>query len=292
VPGISGIVVAPVTPMQDDLSLDEDGLRRLVVHLVESGIHGLTPCAMTGEAESLNMEEHQRVLRAVIDAADKAVPVYSGIGRPSLLETREMIAFAEEIGSDGLFVIPPFCNSYTHDEGMEFFEDVAARTSLPVMIYNCPPYSGIDFSPVDHARLAELPNVIATKEGNQAQLHNTVLAVGDSMSVFTARDSYLLGSLSVGAVGIVSFAANVAPSLLLSLYQAFTTGDIAEAQELHNALAPLVDALVARSYPLMIKTALNLLGLPAGPARRISSEISGAEERRLRELLEPLGALV
>jgi 4-hydroxy-tetrahydrodipicolinate synthase len=268
--------------MNDDLSLDEDGLARLIEHLIDAGVHGLTPCAMTGEAESLNLDEHERVLRVVAETANGRVPVFAGIGRPSILETRLLLEAAEDAGSDGLFLIPPFCNSYTKDEALRFYEDVAARTSLPIMMYNCPPYSGIDFSPSDHADLAKIPTMVATKEGNQGQLQNTVLATADQMSVFTARDSYLLSSLAVGAVGVVSFAANVAPQLLVRLYDAFLVGRLDEAQELHRTLVPIVDALVARSYPLMIKTAMSLLGLPAGPARRIATPITEVELDRLR----------
>jgi 4-hydroxy-tetrahydrodipicolinate synthase len=283
--GLTGIVVAPVTPMRRDLSIDLDGLRVLVDHLVGAGVHALTPCAMTAEVETLDLDEHREVLRVTVETVAGRVPVYSGVGRASILETRSLVAYAEDIGSDGLFLITPYCNSYTKDEALQYYEDIAVRASVPIMIYNCPGYSGINLTPEDHARLAGIDNIVATKEGNQGQLQDTVLATAERMAVFTARDSYLLPSLALGAEGVVSFAANVVPQLLLDLYAAAQDGNWARARELHGALCPLVNALVARSYPLMIKTAMSLLNLPAGPARRIGGGATPEEVTRLMSVL-------
>ena len=271
--------------MHADLSVDFDGLRSVIELLTEAGVDALTPCAMTAEAETLSLDEHREVLRITVEANAGRAVVYAGVGRPSIIETRELIAFAGEIGSDGLFVITPFCNSYTKDEALRYYEDVAARTDLPVMIYNCPGYSGIDLSPDDHRRLSSVANIVATKEGNQDQLQATVKATDGQMAVFTARDSYLLPSLEAGAVGVVSFAANVAPKLLVDLYAAAQSGDTVRAQELNEVLVPLVMALVSRSYPLMIKTAMGLVGLPAGPARRIEGGATPEEVEALRRVI-------
>lgn len=276
--------------MRADLSIDFDGLRVLVNHFVEAGVHALTPCAMTAEAESLDLEEHRQVLRVTVETVAGRVPVYSGVGRASIRETRSLVAFAQDAGSDGLFVITPYCNSYTKDEVLQYYEDIAIRASIPVMIYNCPSYSGINLAPEDHARLAGIDSIVATKEGNQAQLHDTLLATAGRMAVFSARDSYLLPSLALGAEGVVSFAANVAPQLLLDLYAAAQDGNWTRARELHESLCPLVDALVGRSYPLMIKTAMSLLDLPAGPARRIGGGATAEEVKRLRSVLLAVAA--
>lgn len=289
---LRGVVVAPVTPMNNDLSVDYGGIRSIIEHLIDAGVSGFTACAMTAEAESLSLEEQEAVLAAVVESVAGRVPVYSGVGRPSILETRRLISVAEEIGSNGLFVITPYCNAYTKAEAIAYLRDVATRTSLPIMIYNCPAYSRIDLTPEDHSALSEIANIVATKEGNQGQLHDTVLATEGRMSVFTARDSYLLPSLALGAVGVVSFAANVAPRLLVELYEAVQQGDTARASELHAVLSPLVNALVARSYPLMIKAAMELNGLAAGPARRIEQPLAATEVERLRSALEAAQAEV
>jgi 4-hydroxy-tetrahydrodipicolinate synthase len=271
--------------MHDDMSLDIDGLQRLVDHLIGQGIHGLTPCAVTGEAESLSLDEQKQVLRATVEAAAHRVPVYSGIGRSSLLETLALVPYAEEIGSDGLFVITPFCNGYSVAEVDAYYRELARRTALPIMIYNCPGYSKINISPSMSASLAGVPNIVATKEGNQDQLHETVLATGNRLAVFTARDSYLLPSMAVGATGVVSFAANVAPALLVRLYDAVRSGDLPLARDLHCRVTVLVRALVARSYPTMIKEAMRLAGLPSGALRRTGVPVTSEERAVLQDAL-------
>ncbi|MGA7087986.1 MAG: dihydrodipicolinate synthase family protein [Candidatus Dormiibacterota bacterium] len=275
-----GVVVAPVTPMNKDLSVDLVGLRELTRYLVKSGVTGFTACAVTAETETLSVDEHRAVLRAVVEAADHQVPVYCGIGRGSLLETRGLVGFVESIGGDGLFVITPYASAYSLDEVSAYFRDVAGRTTLPVMLYNCPGYSGVNIPPSTVAELASIENILSIKEGEQSQLQADLASVEKTgFDVFTARDSYLLESLSAGAAGVISFAANVAPTLLVALDNAWSEGRAREAQDLHERVVALVRILVTRSYPLFIKAAMNEIGLPAGPCRRI--ELSLTDEERV-----------
>lgn len=278
-----GIVVAPVTPMNADLSVDHGGLRALVDHLVTSGVHGLTPCAITAETETLTLTEQRDVLRTVVETVAGRVPVYCGVGRPSILEVRALSSYVDEIGGDGLFVITPYASAHVLDEVLDHFREVAAGTRLPVMIYNTPGYAGVNITPKAAATLSEIPNIVATKEGLQDQLHDTVRAVGERMAVLTGRDSYLLSSMVVGARGVVSFAANVAPELLVELYDTVQAGRFEAARALHERVASLVEVLVSRSYPVMIKEAMAVRGLPAGPARRVAGGASAAERQAIRE---------
>jgi 4-hydroxy-tetrahydrodipicolinate synthase len=287
---VSGVYVAPVTPMNANLTVDVEGLRALVDFLIESGVHGLTPGAVTAEVETLSLAEHRQVLAAATEAAAGRVPVYAGIGRPSILELRELAGYAEGIGADGLFVITPYASAHTIDEVERHYADLADRSALPLMMYNCPGYSGVNIPPPVAARLAALPTVVATKEGQQDQLHETVRYAGVSMSVFTARDSYLLPSMIVGAQGVVSFAANVAPGLIVELYEAARSGDLSRARELHAATSSLVEVLVSRSYPVMIKEAMAALGLPSGPPRRVAGSLSRDELARMTAILDKLAA--
>jgi 4-hydroxy-tetrahydrodipicolinate synthase len=291
VPHPEGIVVAPVTPMNDDLSVNYDALAADVDRLVRAGIHGLTPCAVTAEAETLSMEEHRRVLATVVAANAGRVPVYCGIGRPSLLELRELVDHVHSIGADGLFVISPYASSHSIAEVQAHYEDVAERSGLPTIIYNCPGYSGVNIPPRVSAQLAEHPMIVGIKEGQQGQLHDTVRLVDDRMAVLTARDSYLLPSLVVGATGVVSFAANVAPELHVALFDAVQKGDLALARRMHNGVCQLVEALVARSYPVLIKEGMRMQGHPVGPARRVATRIDDDERDRLRLALEATAAL-
>jgi len=291
VPSPEGIVVAPVTPMNDDLSVNYDALASDVDRLIRAGVHGLTPCAVTAEVETLSMEEHRRVLATVVAANAGRVPVYCGIGRPSLLELRELVDHVHSIGADGLFVITPYASAHSLAEVEAHYKDVVERSGLPTIIYNCPGYSGVNIPPQVSARLAEHPMIVGIKEGQQSQLHDTVRLVGDRMAVLTARDSYLLPSLVIGATGVVSFAANVAPELHVALYDAVLRGDLKLARRMHDGIGQLVEALVARSYPLLIKEGMRMQGHPVGPVRRVASPIEKSEQERLRLALEATSAL-
>jgi 4-hydroxy-tetrahydrodipicolinate synthase len=288
-----GIVVAPVTPMNKDLSVDLLGLRQLTRYLVKSGVTGFTACAVTAETETLSLDEHRAVLQAVVEASDHQVPVYCGIGRGSLLETRELVDFVESIGGDGLFVITPYASAYTLDEVSAYFRDVAGRTKLPVMLYNCPGYSGVNIPPSTVAELASIENILSIKEGEQSQLQADLASVEKTaFDVFTARDSFLLESLSAGAAGVISFAANVAPSLLVALDKAWSEGRAKDAQDLHERVVALVRILVKRSYPVFIKAAMNEIGLPAGPCRRVDLGLTNDERVMMLGVLEKVQATV
>lgn len=284
---MQGIVVAPVTPMNHDLSIDLGGLGELIRFLVSSGVDGFTACAVTAETETLSVDEHKAVLQRVVEAAEHRVPVYCGIGRASILETRELVPLVDEIGGDGLFVITPYASAYSLDEACAYLRDLAARTELPLMLYNCPGYSGVALSPERVAQLGTIANIVAIKEGNQSQLRDDLALASDlAFDVFTARDSFLLESRDAGASGVISFAANVAPALLVALDRAWREGREADAKTLNLRVAALVEVLVRRSYPVFIKAAMNEMGLPAGPCRRIEVGLSNEERRALRGGIE------
>jgi 4-hydroxy-tetrahydrodipicolinate synthase len=277
--------------MNDDLSVNYDALAADVDRLIRAGIHGLTPCAVTAEVETLSMEEHRRTLTTVVEAAAGRVPVYCGIGRPSLLELRDLVEHVHAIAADGLFVITPYASAYSLTEVELHYEDVVNRSGLPTVIYNCPGYSNVNITPQVAARLAEHPLIVGIKEGQQSQLHDTVRLVGDRMAVLTARDSYLLPSLAIGATGVVSFAANLAPELHVALFDAMQKGDLALARRMHEGVCQLVEALVARSYPVLIKEGMRMQGHPVGPARRVAARVGEDERDRLRLALEATTAL-
>lgn len=280
-----GVYVAPITPMRDDLSVDLDALADHVDWMIDNGIHGITACAVTAEVETLTLAEHRDVLRVCVQAAAGRVPVLCGVGRPALPELMELVGYSQEIGGDGLFVITPYASAHTASEVVAHDTAVAAATTLPVMIYNCPPYAGVNLAPEHLAELAAVPNILAVKEGNQLQLHDSVLAVPDDFGVFTARDSYLLPSMHVGAAGVVSFVANVAPRQVVDLYGSARQATSQEQRDRHATVARLTSALVSRSYPVMIKAAVELRRPGAGPARRAAPGVTAEELRRLRAVV-------
>lgn len=288
-PGLQGVIAAPITPMNADLSIDTAGMAAVVEHLIVGGVHGLTPCAQTGEAETLSVEEHRLVIETTVQATAGRVPVYAGIGRASLLETMAMVDVAARAGADGLFLITPYASAYCAAEAMEYYRMVAAASTLPVMVYNSFAYSQLNLTPGMLAELARLPAIDSVKEGNQNQLAATIVAAGDDMAVFTARDSHLASSLVIGAKGVVSFVANIAPNLIVAMYQAWRRQDLALVARLQPAIVSLVDALTSRSYPALVKSGMALAGLPAGPARRAAVPLSDAEQASLRTVIAVAG---
>jgi 4-hydroxy-tetrahydrodipicolinate synthase len=291
---LKGVIPAIVTPFTEDGEVNESGLRKLTDYVIDGGVHGIMTSGGTGEFPHLSREEKRFVTSVVADQARGRVPVIAGTAACS---TREAIALsqdAEEAGAGAVIVTAPYYFILPEDALFDHYEAIAAATSLPVVLYNNPTYTGNDMSPQLMARLAANPGIIGVKQSNadMGQLVETVRLVGSHFAVLTGIDSQFYPALCVGGVGIFSTAASVVPRQMVDLYRAFVDGRQEEARELHMRLQELNRFLeYDPGYVAPCKEALTLLGMPAGPVRRPLPALSAAEREGIRQALVELDLL-
>lgn len=284
-----GIISPLITPFNDEEQIEENALCHLVNHLIDSGVHGLFATGTTGEFFLLTPEERKRVWEITVDEARGRVPVYAGT---MAVATRQVIAFnrlAEEAGVDAVVVMNPHFILPATSEIKAHYEQVATATPLPIVIYNNPNRSRY-IVPVELvAELSQLPNIVAIKDssGDMSLLRAYVRASDADFSVLCGLDLYVLNALWLGAKGAITASSNVVPRLLNAVYQAFRAGDLNAAEQAQNSLSDWAQVpFKLGTFPAGIKEALELMGFPAGPARRPIQRLSTQEREQLREALE------
>ena len=285
-----GVFPAIITPFNEDLSLDEEGLKRNVEYLNKTGIAGIVPCGTTGESATLTMAEHKRVVEIVVE--NSRVPVIAGTGSNNTREAVELTCHAAEAGADAALLITPYYNK-PNDRGMfEHFKAVAEKCDIPIVLYNVPKRTGIDLKPELVAKISRIKNIVAIKEasGSLPQLSQIIEQTrGSDFSVLCGDDDLTLPAISLGAQGVISVVANVAPKKTVAMVEAMFKGDLDRARSLHYELAPLVRAMFLETNPIPVKSAQKYLGLAGGPLRLPLAEMAPDKEKILKEILESLG---
>ena len=283
-----GIVPALITPMTADEEIDEEGLRTLVDRLIDSGVHGLFVLGTNGEFISLSEAEKLRVARIAVDQARSRVPVIAGTGAYA---TREVVALnrkMEAVGVNAVSVITPYFNGATQAELFTHYERIAHATSLPVMLYTIPAKAGVTLNVETVRRLADVPNIRGIKDsgGDFDRLLQLIALRHEDFAVFTGTDSMILWTLIAGGDGAVAATTNAVPSVVMSIWNSFQRGDIAAARQAQESLRTLRDAFALGTLPVVLKTAAQMLGMPAGPARSPAQPLDAAALERLAKAIE------
>ncbi|MBT3360769.1 MAG: 4-hydroxy-tetrahydrodipicolinate synthase [Rhodospirillales bacterium] len=282
-----------VTPFSDDgSSVDEGRLRKFVDWQIKEGVHGLIPLGSTGEFLSQTDEERTRVAEIVISEAAGRVPVLVGTAAEWTNECVRYTKEAEQLGADGVMIVPPYYSSPTEDELFEHYRRVGEAVSIPIMIYNNPFTSNVDLKPHVVARLSEIDNVSYIKEssGDVARVCEIQRLCGERMTVFAG---YLpFESYAVGAEGYVAVCSNIAPKMAADLFTMVADdGNIEGARKLYFKLLPLIHALAGDLYVSATKAALKLAGVPVGPPRPPRLPLPAEKNENLKEVLAELGLL-
>src|SRR5215470_1559152 len=239
---IHGIIPPVATPMQPNEDLDLPRLKWFLDHLIKAGVHGVFVLGTNSEFYSLDEREKQEVIATAVAHVNKRVPVYAGTGAETTREVIRLTKMAEREGADGVSIITPYFVLPTQQEIATHYRRIAESTSLPVILYNNPGTCGgvkIDVDTV--ARLAQIPNILGVKDSS-GDLQNTIefiRVVPERFSVMMGRDTLIYFALVAGARGAVAATANVAPRLLVSIYESFRRGDHAAAAAAQRRLNPL-----------------------------------------------------
>ena len=285
----AGLTVAMVTPFRDG-QVDYQALNKLVDWHVEQGTDCLAPVGTTGESPTLDHEEHERVIAAVVEKAAHRIKVMAGTGSNSTREALRLTKFAQKAGADGALMVGPYYNKPTQEGYYRHFATVAEAIDLPIILYNIPGRTGSNILPETIARLAKLGPIVAIKEATGSLDQASHVASLCDLTILSGDDSLTLPILSIGGRGVVSVVGNIVPRDMKALLAAFQAGKLDEALRWHRKLFPLCrDMLGAATNPIPIKTAMKLLGRDSGELRLPMCAMDAAGEAKLRQTLQDYG---
>jgi 4-hydroxy-tetrahydrodipicolinate synthase len=287
----AGVTVALVTPFKSG-DIDFAALRQLVDWHVEQGTDGLSPVGTTGESPTLDHEEHERVIAAVIEQARGRLKVVPGTGSNSTREAIRLTRFAKRAGADGALMVGPYYNKPTQEGYYRHFAAVAEACDLPIVLYNIPGRTASNILPETIARLAEIPSIVAIKEATGSLDQASHIASLCDLTLLSGDDSLTLPLMSVGGRGVVSVVGNLVPRDVKALVSAYDAGKPAEALQWHRRLFMLCrDMLGVATNPIPVKAALKLLGHGTGELRLPLCPLDAAGEGRIAQTLRAYGLL-
>lgn len=292
---LKGVIPPIVTPVDAEENVDPQGLKRVIDHVIEGGVHGIFVMGSNGEFYAFDFENQRLAIETAVEHTAGRVPVYGGA---SAITTRECIRLAkmnEAAGVDALTVLPPMFINPTDKEMLYHFEAIAASTSLPVLLYNNPGKTTNNLSLSLLKQLVKIDNIVGIKNTSMdfAQTIQFIYETrgNDNFRILSGTDYYILATLLHGGYGCVAGTANVAPRLVSDIYDKYMAGDLHGALEAQNKLIPLRNAYNYGSFPATMKDGLNLLGLNLGHPVKPIDHCKEENMEKLRKVLIDLGLI-
>lgn len=288
----NGSIVAMITPFDEQNRIDEEGIKRLVEFHIKNGTNAIVPCGTTGESPTLTHEEHKKVIELTIKAVAGRIPVIAGTGSNSTAEALDLTSSARDMGADGVLLVIPYYNKPTQKGLYEHFKTIAEQVDIPAIIYNIPSRAGVNLLPSTLAELAGLKNIVAVKEasGNLEQMAEILYLCGEKLTLLSGDDKIILPVMSIGGKGVISVLANILPAEVSALVKAFQEGDYEESLKIFQTIVyPLSRAMFYETNPIPVKTAVRLMGLPAGPLRLPLTDMEESNLKKLKEDLKRFG---
>jgi 4-hydroxy-tetrahydrodipicolinate synthase len=287
----AGLSVAMITPFRDG-QVDTDALQRQVEFQVAAGTTCVCPVGTTGECPTLDYDEHERVISAMVEAAAGRIKVMAGTGSNSTEEALRLTRWAARAKADAALIVAPYYNKPTQEGFFQHFKALAQAVEIPICVYNIPSRTGKNIEPETIIRMAELPNITMVKESTGSLDQASQIINKTDLTVLSGDDSLTLPLMSVGARGVVSVVGNIVPKDVIAMIRAFESGNVTEAQRCHHKLFPLCrDMLGLATNPIPIKAAMQMLGRDTGDLRMPLVRLSPAEEAKLRATLVQYGLL-
>jgi 4-hydroxy-tetrahydrodipicolinate synthase len=290
---ISGSLVALVTPMHDDGSVDFAALRRLVDWHIAEGTSCIVAVGTTGESPTVSVEEHCEIIRVAVEHAKGRVPIMAGAGANSTAEALELTRFAKKVGADCTLQVVPYYNKPTQEGLYRHFKAIAEGVDLPVVLYNVPGRTVADLQHDTVLRLAQVPGIVGIKEatGNIDRAAWLIKQAPQGFSIYSGDDQTAIALMLLGGHGNISVTANVAPRAMADLCAASMAGDGKRAAAIHLKLLALHRQLFAEANPIPVKWALHRMG-KIGPALRLPLvPLSDAHHAALEAALREGGGL-
>lgn len=288
----SGSLVAIVTPFRQG-AFDEQSYGELIEFHIANGTRGIVPCGTTGESATLSHAEHERVVALTVEIVNQRVPVIAGTGSNA---TDEAIAFtrhAKRVGADGALLITPYYNKPTQEGLYHHYAAVAQAVDLPLILYNIQGRTSVNMTPETIARTAQLPNVVGIKEGSGSlgQVSEIIHQCGEAFTILSGDDPLTVPMMALGAKGVITVTANVAPKEMANMVNAALAGNFAEARTWHFKLAPLFKALFYETNPIPVKEALSIMNKIDPDIRLPLTRLSSDNRDRLGRVMQEVGVI-
>jgi 4-hydroxy-tetrahydrodipicolinate synthase len=290
---IQGSIVAIVTPMHADGSLDLPGLRKLIDWHIAEGTDGIVIVGTTGESPTVSVEEHCELIKVAVEHTGKRIPIIAGTGGNSTTEAIELTRYAKSVGADASLQVVPYYNRPTQEGMYQHFRKIAEAVDLPVILYNVPGRTVADMANETIVRLAQVPGIIGVKDatGNIARGSDLIRLAPKSFAVYSGDDPTAIALMFLGGKGNISVTANVAPRAMHDLCVAAMSGKVAEAVALNNKLLPLHNKLFVEPNPLPVKWAMVEMGLIPSGIRLPLVPLGAAHHETVRAALRESGVI-
>ena len=285
---ITGSIVALVTPMHGDGSVDYPALRKLIDWHIAEGTDCIGVVGTTGESPTVNVQEHCEIIRVSVAQAAGRVPIMAGCGANSTAEAIELTRFAKEVGANCHLQVVPYYNKPTQEGQFQHFKAIAEAVDLPMVLYNVPGRSVADMAHDTVLRLAQVPGIVGIKEatGNIERAQWLIRDLPPAFAVYSGDDPTAVALMLCGGRGNVSVTANIAPRLMRQLCAAAIAGDTRKAMEIQFKLMPVHKQLFVQANPIPLKWAMERMGLCHGtmrlPMTRLEREFEPGVESALR----------
>jgi len=291
---LRGIFPAIVTPMHDDETIDEAGLRAHTRRMLDAGVHGIFSGGTNGEFYALSYAERLRTLEIVVDEVAGTAPVIAGTGCVTTGETIALTRAAGRAGAAAVSVITPYFAPATQEQLSDHFTAVADASEVPVMMYNIPARTQNSITPATVAKLAEHPRIVGAKDssGDPSVLTGYIESTPEDFIVLAGSDALVLTGLAAGGDGAITGMANIFPGTMVAIHRAHQAGDLATAQAHQDAIAEFRKALQLGNPSTVVKEAVNLRGFPVGPGRAPFARLSDEARELLRAALSTSSELL
>ncbi|HEY9052694.1 MAG TPA: 4-hydroxy-tetrahydrodipicolinate synthase [Gammaproteobacteria bacterium] len=288
-----GSMVALVTPMHPDGSIDYDSLARLVEFHIKSGTSAIVSVGTTGESATLDEHEHCEVIRRTVDMVNNRIPVIAGTGANSTTEAITLTRCAMEAGADACLLVTPYYNKPTQEGLYLHHKKIAEEVPIPQILYNVPGRTACDMLPETVARLSEVSNIVGIKEatGNLDRLHQIKKMCGENFDLFSGDDATGTEFMLQGGHGVISVTNNVAPKAMADMCAAALAGDRERAMELNQPLQGLHQKLFVEANPIPVKWALHEMGLIPLGIRLPLTVLSEKYHEEVRAAMRAAGVL-
>lgn len=290
---ITGSLVAIVTPMNEDGSLDYASLRRLIDFHVAEGTDGIVIVGTTGESPTVDFDEHCELIRFTVEHTAGRIPVIAGTGANSTREAIELAQHAKSVGVDACLTVVPYYNKPTQEGLFQHFKAVAEAVDIPILLYNVPPRTGGDMQVDTVVRLSQVKNIIGIKDASYDMARPTLtkLKARKGFIQLSGEDASAVGFLAQGGDGCISVTANIAPRLCGDMHDAWKKRDLDKVFEIQDRLMPLHKALFVETSPGPVKYGAELLGQSSARMRLPLVECTEATKKQVHDAMVHAGLI-
>ena len=290
---IKGSIVAIVTPMNADGSLDLAAFRALIDFHIEQGTDAIVVVGTSGESPTVDVIEHELLIQVAVDHAAKRIPVIAGTGANSTREAIELAAFSKKAGADASLTVVPYYNKPTQEGLYQHFKAIAEAVDMPHILYNVPGRTVADMSNDTVLRLAQIPNIVGIKDatGNIGRGSDLLLRAPKDFAIYSGDDASTLAMMLLGAHGAISVTANVAPKLMHEMCIAALNGEIAKAREINFRLLGLHLDLFVEANPIPVKWAVARMGMMQNFLRLPLTPLTPASQPAVEKAMRQAGII-